>query len=222
LKILYHGELSKLKSEANSTREVATQIKNKELVKQRRRQIVDAAVQLFVRHGYHKTTTRELAKETGLSIGSLYEYVSSKDDVLYLVCIAIHAEVEEGIQEALTRKSHGREALAEIIREYFYACNRMSDHVLLMYQVTHFLPLKWQTKVLETEIRITNLLVEAIRELNKNGVFQQLDDDTIDLIGHNISVLGHSWAFRRWYYAKRFTIEQFIESQTAFIMGFLK
>jgi TetR/AcrR family transcriptional regulator, cholesterol catabolism regulator len=211
-----------LKAESHGAREVATQIKNKELVKQRRRQIVDAAVRLFVRHGYHKTTTRALARETGLSIGSLYEYVSSKEDVLYLVCIAIHSEVEEGIQEALDRISHGREALAEIIREYFLVCNRMSDHVLLLYQVTHLLPEKWQKKVLETEIRITNLFVEVIRQLNEEGAFQRLDEDTIDLIGHNISVLGQIWAFRRWYFAKRFSIEQYIENQTAFIMSFLK
>jgi TetR/AcrR family transcriptional regulator, cholesterol catabolism regulator len=214
--------LPELKAESRNAREVATQIKNQELVKQRRRQIVDAAVSLFIRHGYHKTTTRALAKETGLSIGSLYEYVSSKDDVLYLVCIAIHSEVEEGIKEALTRTSHGREALAEIIREYFHVCNRMSDHVLLMYQVTHFLPEKWQKKVLETEIRITNLFVEVIRKLNETGVFQRLDEDRIDLVAHNISVLGQTWAFRRWYFAKRFTLEQYIEHQTAFIMSFLR
>lgn len=211
-----------MKAEVNNAREVVTQIKNQELVKQRRRQIVDAAVQLFIRHGYHKTTTRALAKETGLSIGSLYEYVSSKDDVLYLVCIAIHSEVEEGIQGALARSSHGREALAEIIRAYFSVCNRMSDHVLLMYQVTHFLPVKWQKKVLETEIRITNLIIEAIRELNDNGTFKRLDEDMIDLIGHNISVLGQTWAFRRWYFAKRFTLDQYIKHQSAFIMEFLQ
>ena len=211
-----------MKAEVNNAREVVTQIKNQELVKQRRRQIVDAAVQLFIRHGYHKTTTRALAKETGLSIGSLYEYVSSKDDVLYLVCIAIHSEVEVGIQGALARSSHGREALAEIIRAYFSVCNRMSDHVLLMYQVTHFLPVKWQKKVLETEIRITNLIIEAIRELNDNGTFKRLDEDMIDLIGHNISVLGQTWAFRRWYFAKRFTLEQYIKHQSAFIMEFLQ
>ena len=78
------------------TKEVATQIKNKELVKERRRQIVDAAVPLFIERGYHKTTTRALAQATGLSIGSMYEYITTKDDVLYLVCMAIHAEVEHG------------------------------------------------------------------------------------------------------------------------------
>jgi AcrR family transcriptional regulator len=204
------------------SREVVTNIKNQELVKERRRQIVDAAVKLFIDHGYHKTTTRALAKATGLSIGSLYEYVSTKDDVLYLVCIAIHTEVEHGVKEALARPTIGKAALAEVIREYFLVCNRMSDHVLLMYQVTHFLPLKWQEKVLEAELRITNLFIEAMRELRELGKLPQMDDDTIILMGHNISVIGHTWAFRRWYFAKQFTIEQYIEQQTEFIMSFLE
>lgn len=201
--------------------EVATQIKNKKLVKERRRQIVDGAVKLFIKQGYHKTTTRELAKETGMSIGSLYEYVSTKEDVLYLVCIAIHSEVEHGVKQALAKPTVGTAALAEVIREYFLVCARMSDHVLLMYQVTHFLPLKWQEKVLEAELRITTLFIDAMNALRDQGKLPALDDDTINLIGHNISVLGHTWAFRRWYFAKNFTIEQYIEQQTDFIMRFL-
>ncbi|MEE4136534.1 MAG: TetR/AcrR family transcriptional regulator [Desulforhopalus sp.] len=203
-------------------REIVTQIKNQDLVRERRRQIVDAAVNLFIRFGYHKTTTRALARETGLSIGSLYEYISTKDDVLYLVCIAIHAEVEHGVKEALARPTVGKAALAEVIREYFLVCHRMSDHVLLMYQVTHFLPPKWQEQVLEAELRITNLFIDAMRELREMDKLPGLADHTINLIGHNISVLGHTWAFRRWYFAKNFTIEEYTEQQTAFIMSFLE
>ena len=206
---------------STDTKEVATQIKNKELVKERRRQIVDAAVPLFVERGYHKTTTRALAQATGLSIGSMYEYITTKDDVLYLVCMAIHAEVEHGVKQALDRPLEGRAALAEVIREYFMVCDRMSDHVLLMYQVTHFLPSKWQEKVLEAELRITDIFIQAIKELERRSTLPELDDATMNLMGHNISVLGHTWTFRRWYFAKSFTIEQYIEQQTDFIMRFL-
>jgi AcrR family transcriptional regulator len=206
---------------STDSREVATQIKNKELVKERRRQIVDAAVPLFVERGYHKTTTRALAQATGLSIGSMYEYITTKDDVLYLVCMAIHAEVEHGVKEALGRPLEGRAALAEVIREYFMVCDRMSDHLLLMYQVTHFLPAKWQEKVTEAELRITDIFIQAVGELKSRGTLPDIDDATINLMGHNISVLGHTWAFRRWYFAKHFTIEQYIEQQTDFIMRFL-
>jgi len=205
---------------AMDTHDVATQIKNKKLVEERRRQIVDGAVKLFIKYGYHKTTTRTLAKETGLSIGSLYEYVSTKEDVLYLVCIAIHEEVEQGLKKAMSRKLEGREALREIIRGHLLVCDRMSDHVLLMYQVTHFLPKKWQKKVLAAELQITNLFIDAMMLLKHEGKLA-LDDETISLIGHNISIIGHAWAFRRWYFTTVFTIEQYIEKQTAFIMGFL-
>jgi len=203
-------------------REIVTHIKNKDLVKERRRQIVDAAVKLFIQYGYHKTTTRALARETGLSIGSLYEYISTKDDVLYLVGIAIHAEVEKGVKDALARPTHSKDALAEVIREYFLVCNRMSDHILLMYQVTHFLPEKWQRKVLEAELGITNLFIEAMKELKSLGKLPNLANSTITLVGHNISTMGHTWAFRRWYFAKHFTIDQYIEQQTEFIMSFLE
>ena len=202
----------------SDTREVATQIKNKDLVIERRRQIVDAAVKLFIQHGYHKTTTRVLAKATGLSIGSMYEYISTKDDILYLVCIAIHAEVESGVKQALAKSLKGPDALAEVIREYFLVCDRMSDHVLLMYQATHFLPVKWQKKVLEAELRITDIFIKAIHELKDRGALPELDEATINLMGHNISVLGHTWTFRRWYFAKNFSVDQYIEQQTNFIM----
>jgi len=38
-------------------KEIATQVKNPDLVERRRHQIVDAAVQLFIENGFHKTTT---------------------------------------------------------------------------------------------------------------------------------------------------------------------
>jgi AcrR family transcriptional regulator len=216
-----HTEDKQTMANKDASHEVTTHIKNQKLVKERRRQIVDGAVKLFIKKGYHKTTTRELAKETGMSIGSLYEYVSTKEDVLYLVCIAIHSAVERGVKEALARPNEGETALADVIKEFFLVCDRMSDHVLLMYQVTHFLPLKWQTKVLEAELRITTLFIDAMKELRAQNKLPQLDDDTINLIGHNISVIGHTWAFRRWYFAKNFTIDQYIEQQTDFIMRFL-
>lgn len=210
-----------MKAKDSDAQEVVTQIKNQDLVIERRRQIVDAAVKLFIEHGYHKTTTRLLAKATGLSIGTLYDYISTKEDVLYLVCMAIHSEVEQGVKEALARPLQGEEALAEVIREFFLVCDKMRDHVLLMYQVTHFLSPKWQKIVLEAEIGITNLFIEAMQQIKKKGTLQELDDDTISLIGHNISVIGHTWAFRRWYFAKHFTIEKYIEQQTDFIMSYL-
>lgn len=203
----------------SETKDIPTYIKDPELVRQRRRQIVDASVQLFIAKGFHRTTTREIARETGISNGLLYEYVRSKEDVLYLVCDAIHAEVEQGVAEALRKVSGGRDVLAAMIREYFLVCHRMSDHILLIYQETKTLPLHWQKKVLENEVRLTDIFVNALKVLVSSGELNRMDRDSIELIAHNIVVLGHMWTFRRWYLSSRYTIEDYIQIQTDFILG---
>ncbi len=48
----------------DATQGIAIQIKNPDLVRRRHRQIVDAAVQLFIKNGFHKTTTRQIARST--------------------------------------------------------------------------------------------------------------------------------------------------------------
>ena len=205
-----------------ATKGIPTQIKNPDLVEQRHRQIIDAAVQLFINQGFHKTTTRQIARAAGFSIGSLYEYIASKEDILYLVCDAIHAEVERGVSEAMTRASGGLNPLAEVIREYFLVCNRMSDHILLIYQETQSLPPQWRKKVLENEVRITGIFMQVLAHLISSGDLPNLSERSMELVAHNISVLGHMWTFRRWFLARHYSIDDYIELQTEFILGMSK
>ena len=203
----------------NRTKDIPTQIKNPDLVDRRRRQIAEAAVQLFIKNGFHKTTTRQIARATGFSIGSLYEYVASKEDVLYLVCDSIHKEVERLVTETLTGATGGRDALKEVLREYFMVCHRMSDFILLIYQETRSLPAQWQNRVLENELRITGLFVNVLAGVAESGDLPNLNDSSIELAAHNISVLGHMWTFRRCFFGRHYTIEDYIDLQTEFILN---
>jgi TetR/AcrR family transcriptional regulator, cholesterol catabolism regulator len=153
----------------NPPRVVKTQIKNPDLVDRRRRQIVDAAVPLLIKNGFHKTTTRQLAQAAGFSIGTLYEYVASKEDVLYLVCEAIHDQIEKKIGDVLSRVQPGREALAALVREVFMVSHRMSDVYVLMYQETHALPPQWREKVLGSERRINELIHKGLKRIRNRA-----------------------------------------------------
>ena len=70
---------------SRDSKRIPSVVKNRKLVEKRRQQIIRGACDLFVRKGFHRTTTREIARECGLSIGTMYEYIQSKEDVLYLV-----------------------------------------------------------------------------------------------------------------------------------------
>ena len=200
-------------------RHIPTEVKDRDLVTRRRRQVVEAAVQLFVQKGFHKTTTREIAKAAGFSIGTLYEYVESKEDVLYLVCQAIHHQMEKRLQARLGRGEQGSVALAAAIEVYFRVCDQMSDHILLIYQETKSLTPESRRYVLEHEERITAIFAELLRRGVEDYSLKPLGSGELQLMAHNIAVLGHMWTFRRWCLGKRFSLDEYITYQRELIMG---
>ena len=49
---------------------------------EKRRQILDAAVRVFARSGFHTSRVGDIAEEAGVAHGLLYHYFTSKDEVL--------------------------------------------------------------------------------------------------------------------------------------------
>ena len=59
-----------------------TKAQFKEIREGKRREILDAAVECFATTGYHAVSISDLAKHAGISKGLMYNYFSSKDELL--------------------------------------------------------------------------------------------------------------------------------------------
>jgi AcrR family transcriptional regulator len=55
------------------------------LTEKRQQQIVEGAGSVLFEKGFHRTSIRDIATTCGMSMGQLYHYISSKDDILYLI-----------------------------------------------------------------------------------------------------------------------------------------
>ena len=53
-----------------------------ELSEERQKQILDAAIMEFARHGFHQTRMEDIARASGLSKGAVYLYYKSKDAII--------------------------------------------------------------------------------------------------------------------------------------------
>ena len=80
--------------------------------------MIRGAVKLFKEKGFHRATTREIAKAAGFSIGTLYEYIRTKEDVLFLVCDSIYDEVHDRLS-ALSYEEGTVDGLQVAIHQYF-------------------------------------------------------------------------------------------------------
>ncbi|MCR2821347.1 TetR/AcrR family transcriptional regulator [Lederbergia panacisoli] len=192
-------------------REVHASVKDENLIKKRRDQMIHGAVSLFKEKGFHRTTTREIAKASGFSIGTLYEYIRTKEDVLYLVCDSIYDEVSERLSSIDLEKGT-LESLKLGISHYFKLIDDMQDEVLVMYQEAKALSHEALPYVLKKELEMVTMFERLINCCVENGELD-IGKDQQHLLAHNIFVQGQMWGFRRWAFKKIYSIEDYISLQ---------
>jgi TetR/AcrR family transcriptional regulator, cholesterol catabolism regulator len=199
-------------------REVQASVKDERLVQRRRDQMIKGAVSLFKEKGFHRTTTREIAKAAGFSIGTLYEYIRTKEDVLYLVCDSIYDHVSERLQEDLEDKQGTLESLKHGIANYFRVIDEMQEEILVMYQEAKSLTKDALPYVLKKEIEMAAMFEKLIALCVENGELN-LTENQLKILSHTIIVEGQMWSFRRWTLQKLFTLEEYIELQTEYLFS---
>ncbi len=79
----------------------------------RRTQLLEAAVRVFARKGFHTCRVGEIAEEAGVAHGLLYHYFASKDEVLE----TIFRETWSGLLTAIERVESSGEPAREQLRQ---------------------------------------------------------------------------------------------------------
>ncbi|MCF6410894.1 TetR/AcrR family transcriptional regulator [Pseudalkalibacillus salsuginis] len=199
-------------------KKVPSLVKDEKLIQKRREEMVKAAVGLFKDKGFHRTTTREIAKAAGFSIGTLYEYIRSKEDVLYLVCDSIYDEVRSRLQSEIVMDQPGINRLKEAIVAYFKVMDEMQDEVLVMYQEAKSLSDEALPYVLRKELEMTAIFERLIqRSVDAGNLF--LSEEEVNLLAHNILIQGQMWTFRRWALQKSHSLETYTQFQIELLLN---
>jgi len=80
----------------------------------KRRLILDAAVRVFARQGFHSTRVSDIADEAGVAYGLVYHYFNSKDEVLNELFIERWSLLLAAIEEADRGEGGPREKLGTV------------------------------------------------------------------------------------------------------------
>lgn len=199
----------------NKKREIESSVKDESLIEKRREQMIRGAVTLFKEKGFHRTTTREIAKAAGFSIGTLYEYIRTKEDVLYLVCDSIYDEVHTRLNR-LDIEQGSISVLVTAIEHYYTLIDDMQDEFVVMYQESKSLPKDALSYVLKKELEMVAIFERLLMQCVDSGEIKMTPKEVV-LASHHLFVQGQMWAFRRWA-LNDFTIQEFIDMQTKFLL----
>ncbi|WP_037602214.1 TetR/AcrR family transcriptional regulator [Streptacidiphilus rugosus] len=82
-----------------------------------RARILDVALELFVEHGYEKTSLREIADRLGVTKAALYYHFRTKEDILAGIVASMSAPIEEAIAWG-EQQEYSAEVRDEILRRF--------------------------------------------------------------------------------------------------------
>jgi AcrR family transcriptional regulator len=173
--------------------EVHTSVKNETKVQDRRAVLVATATRIFMKKGFDAATVREIGEAAGFTQGTIYNYVRSKDDILYLVCDEAITAYQDAVRKALKDAAPERR-LEKTIETFIDVVQQHQDHILLVYQVTRRLNRQAMqailAKVTEFNALAGEILIEALGK-DTGGLNQVLARNILTFLPSMI-------ALRRW------------------------
>jgi AcrR family transcriptional regulator len=111
----------------------STELTNRSIgQEEKRRVILDAAVRVFARKGFHEARVGDIAEEAGVAHGLLYHYFPSKEAVLETVFRDTWADLLEAIRDVERSGAAGREQLRHVAAILLRSWRRQPDLVRVL------------------------------------------------------------------------------------------
>lgn len=174
---------------------VHSSIKKPELVQRRQKQIFDVASKLFVRKGFHGTTIRDIARESGLGLGPIYDYVKNKEEILFLVQKEIVELTYRRIEESIGGIEDPKEKIKKAITAEIDLCSEYQDLYLIIYQEAHLLAKPFRAEIIRIEGKKISLIEQILKEGQQSGVFRKMN---ARVAANMIILFNHGGVLKRW------------------------
>jgi len=180
---------------------VKTRIKNVSLIDRRRKQIIDGALRAFTAKGFHKATVREIARESGLTMGSLYNYIRSKEDIIFIVYDYITRVLRDQMTAAIEGIEDPKQRLKAALWQNLKAVNEHQDIIMFLYKESSALDRESLHSVLARETEYIELFESLLR-----GYFEgkKVDETRVRIAADLMSYIPVIVTFRRWSLRQRF------------------
>jgi len=137
----------------------------------KRERIVAAAVDLFYRQGYGKTTLEQVANELQVTKPFIYAHFASKNDLLVEICSRAIQLAHESLNRAMAQDASATERLETVVRDFLTAVLTHQPHAMIYSR---------EEKELEQKDR------EAINQLRRD-----FDRRLVELI--NLGIASHEF-----------------------------
>lgn len=182
-------------------KEVQANIKNARLIDLRRKQIIEGAMQVFAAKGFHGASVREIADAAGLTMGTMYNYVRSKEDILYIVYDFMTTILTEGLRKTIEDTEDPREKISAALRHNMELIYQYQDVIMFLYREAGNYDRESVRAVLAQETKYIEVFEELLR-LHFAG--RKINEARLKMAADILSYLNVILVLRGWSLRRRY------------------
>lgn len=173
----------------------------------------EAAASFFA-HGYEATSLRQVAAAVGIKVGSLYNHITSKEDLLLSVMGGTMDDLTELMEAALADKTDPLDRLLAFVECHIRFHAERAQEVFIGNSELRSLPPEARAELTEKRRAYRAVLEELIIEVTKN-----VDGQSLSPRLHAFSVVAIGTHVSSWYRADGgFSLDEIIDTYTKIIL----
>jgi TetR/AcrR family fatty acid metabolism transcriptional regulator len=136
-------------------------------------QILEAAVKVFARQGFHQSTVAQIAKEAGVADGTIYLYFKNKDDILVQFFSFRAKQVFESFREEVDRAQTSLDKLRNVVRRHLAEFQRDRDGAVVYQVETHQNSRLAEAQIREMSQMYRDLISEIVEQGQQEGMIRK-------------------------------------------------
>ena len=176
------------------------QIKNANVAITNLEKIFTVTFRLANSKGFQAMSLRDLSSETGISMGGLYAYIGSKNDLASVIEGVQRQYIDQVIGGLTVEDLEPIACLRAIVFGEIYMMEIMSDWYYFCFMELKGLPKDQQQFALEVELRFEDILMEAIRRGIDDGQFHC---EKPELLASQVTAQLQQWHLKPWKFKLR-------------------
>ena len=173
--------------------------RSKKISVSKEQEIIKVAARLFKEKGYRATTLEDIAAAVGMLKGSLYYYIKSKEELLYLVVRDPIRQAYSKLDDIVQSDAPVVTKISQAIANHIECFHEHYPHIAVYLHDYHHLMQQLQKNAIETPKHYQRLWAELLQQGVKSGALR--DDLPVKITAY--AVLGMcNWVYR-WYNPNR-------------------
>jgi AcrR family transcriptional regulator len=185
--------------EAISENRKDIRVKKEKTVAKNLQRIFEATLKVGNKKGFQAMSMRDLSDETGLSMGALYAYFTSKENLLVMLQRNGRDNFQKILEDCIEEQATPLENLRKLIKTHIFMSEAMQPWFYFTYMEGKNLKKPERKIAVEHELHSDGILTKVLQQGEKEGVFKKLPHN---LTAALIKSLLNDWYLKRWKYAK--------------------